>query len=248
MTATAPLEDGVVVTARGQVARGDSSYAREKVRHVLRFAAAPVLYVKVVLTAEGDPARPRPAVAEVNVDVDGRPVRAIVAATTMHEAIDRLEARLRRRLEDVAGRARAEQFRDRDDAWHHGDASAHRPAHFDRPPGERDIVRRKSFAPAPMTIHEAVFDMELLDHDFFLFVNAETGQDAVVQRLPGARHGLVEPTGVASTEDAIGLLDLCDESFVFFLDPDTGRGRVVYRRYDGHYGLITANEESERSA
>lgn len=247
MTVTAPLEDGVVVTLRGKVARGDRSYARDKIRHVLRFAPAPVLYAKVVLTAEPDPGRPRPAVAEVNLDVDGRPVRVKVAAATMHEAVDLLEARLRRRLEHLAGRDRAEHLRHRDDAWHHGDAFGHRPAYFDRPPGEREIVRRKSFAPAPMTVHEAVYDMDLLDHDFFLFAHADTGHDAVLYRLPGGKHSLVKPTGVTSTEDATALLDLGHEPFVFFLDADTRRGRVLYRRYDGHYGLITANEEAARA-
>jgi hypothetical protein len=179
-------------------------------------------------------------VAEVNVDVDGRPVRVLVAGATPRAAIDLLEARLRRRLAHLAGRDRAEHRRHRDDAWHHGDAFGHRPPCFDRPPAEREIVRRKSFAPAPMTLHEAAEDMELLDHDFFLFVNEETGHDVVLRRLPDGRHALVEPTGLTSTEDAIELLDLGDEPFVFFLDPATRRGRVLYRRYDGHYGLITA--------
>lgn len=244
MTVMAPLEDGVVVTTRGEVARGAASYAREKVRHVLRFASAPVLYAKVVLTAEPDPARARPAVAEVNVDVDGRPVRVLVAGATMHEAVDLLEARLRRRLEKLEGRARAEHLRHRDHSWHHGDAFAHRPTYFDRAPDEREIVRRKSLAPAPMTIHEAADHMELLDHDFFLYVNEETGHDTVLQRLPGGRYALVAPTSVSSTEDATALLDLADEPFVFFVDPETGRGRVLYRRYDGHYGLITAGESA----
>ncbi|HEX6312777.1 MAG TPA: sigma 54 modulation/S30EA ribosomal C-terminal domain-containing protein [Acidimicrobiia bacterium] len=243
MTTMTPLDGGVVVTGRGDVTRRDRSYAHDKVAHVLRFARAPVRYSRVVLTKEPDPARERPAIAEADVDVDGQPVRVKVAAERMHTAIDLLEARLRRRLDRLADRERSTHLRHRDEAWHHGDAAAHRPPYFDRPPDEREIVRRKTFASVPMTIHDAVREMDLLDHDFFLFTNADTGQDEVLQRRPGGRHVLRRPAAAASVDDAIALLDLGQEPFVFFFDGGTGRGRVLYRRYDGHYGLITQSDE-----
>jgi ribosome-associated translation inhibitor RaiA len=242
MTAVVPVGDGLVVTGRGEVTRGDRSYAHDKIAHVLRFAHAPVLSTKVVLTSEPDPARERPAVAEVNVDVDGRALRVKVAATTMHTAIDLLEARLRQRLERLATRERSVHLRHRDEAWHHGDPFTHRPSYFDRAHDEREIVRRKSFASAPMTIHEAVLDMDLLDHDFFLFTNVDSGHDEVLQRRPSGRRVLRRPAAVASVDDAIALLDFGTEPFVFFVDAQVQRGCVLYRRYDGHYGLITQSD------
>lgn len=258
MSLVAPSTHGVSVTARGDVTRGDQVYAREKVSHVLRYTRTPVLFASVVLTAKPNPARPRPAVAEAGLDVRGRSVRVKVAAATMHEAIDLLEARLRQRLERVTERARSESIRHRGDEWHHGDPTAHRPPYFDRPVEDREIVRHKSFAVGTTSPEEAVLDMELLDHDFFLFTNAGTGEDNVVHRLPGGRYALIQPTHARPTsqiapaidaspvipaplmtEDATALLDLGGEPFVFYLDPETRRGRVLYRRYDGHYGLIS---------
>lgn len=253
-----PSTHGVRVTTRGDVARSDQAYARDKVSHVLRYTSVPVPFASVVLTAEANPARPNPAVAEAGLDVRGRSVRVKVATATMHEAIDLLEARLRQRLERVTGHARSESIRHRGDEWHHGDPAAHRPPYFDRAAEDREVVRHKSFAVGATSPEEAVLDMELLDHDFFLFTNTDTGEDNVVHRLSGGRYALIQPTPVpAGSElapaieasplapapmavgDAIALLDLGGEPFVFFLDPDTRRGRVLYRRYDGHYGLIT---------
>src|SRR5690606_1304743 len=114
-----------------------------------------------------------PATVEGALDVDGQLVRAQVAAATMPEAVDRFAVRLRSGPGRFVGRRRAR----RDAAsGAEADRSTDRPAYFDRPPDERQIVRRKSFAAPRSTPDEAVFDMEALDHDFFLFREAESGE------------------------------------------------------------------------
>jgi len=55
------------------------------------------------------------------------------------------------------------------------------------------IVRTKKFSVKPMTIDEAVVQMDLLGHDFFVFVNAETGQVNVLYRRKAGGLGLLEP-------------------------------------------------------
>lgn len=250
------------ISTHGRVSDAERAYARDKAAHLIRFAPGPVLDVQIRLRREPDPARERPAVAEASLDVDGHPVRSQVAAPTMREAIDLLEARLRRRLERLSDRARSRQRRHRDvgpGEWHHGDLPTHRPEYFDRPPEEREVVRHKTFALAAQTPDGAVADLELLDHDFLLFRNAETGEDNVIHRLAAGGYALIEPTphpeqlercaapitpspqvpGRVGLADATALLDLSAEPFAFFVDGGTGRGNVVYRRYDGHYGLIT---------
>ena len=54
------------------------------------------------------------------------------------------------------------------------------------------IVRRKQVTVKPMTADEATLQMELLNHDFFAFVNAETGQPAVLYRRRDGDYGLLE--------------------------------------------------------
>jgi hypothetical protein len=193
-------------------------------------------------------------------------VRAHVAAATMLEAIDLLEARLRDRLERYAHRAGAQHLRHRgsgEHEWRHGDEPKSRPSHFPRPVEDRELVRHKTFAVGEMTPEEAVLDLELLDHDFHLFRNRETGEDNVVTRSVNGEYELLEPSAASALEetgapighaparpptlnvdDAEQLLDLGDLPFVFFLDPKRRRGRVLYRRYDGHYALIVPAEDA----
>lgn len=53
------------------------------------------------------------------------------------------------------------------------------------------VIRRKVFAAAPMTVDDALYFMELVGHDFYLFVDAESGRPSVVYRRKGWDYGLI---------------------------------------------------------
>lgn len=53
------------------------------------------------------------------------------------------------------------------------------------------VIRRKVFASTPMTVDDALYFMELVGHDFYLFVDAETGRPSVVYRRKGWDYGLI---------------------------------------------------------
>ncbi|MBN6778256.1 ribosome-associated translation inhibitor RaiA [Pseudoclavibacter alba] len=53
------------------------------------------------------------------------------------------------------------------------------------------VIREKVFAPKRLTASEAVDHMELLGHDFFLFLEAESGRPAVVYRRKGWDYGVI---------------------------------------------------------
>jgi|SRR5690625_260707 len=55
------------------------------------------------------------------------------------------------------------------------------------------IVRTKRFNLKPMDSEEAVLQMDLLDHSFFVFTNAESGDTNVVYRRKDGKYGLIEP-------------------------------------------------------
>ncbi|MBI2122962.1 MAG: sigma 54 modulation/S30EA ribosomal C-terminal domain-containing protein, partial [Armatimonadetes bacterium] len=58
---------------------------------------------------------------------------------------------------------------------------------------ESPIVRTKRFAMKPMTPDEAVMQMDLLGHDFFVFRNSGTMEVNVVYRRTDGKYGLIEP-------------------------------------------------------
>jgi hypothetical protein len=193
------------------------------------------------------------------LNVSGTQIGASATGVEMREAIDLLEGKLEQNLLQHQDHRRT---RHRwigvaaDHEWRRGDLPTRRDAWFPRPAAEREVVRRKTFELEPMTSDEAAFEMDLLGHDFYLFRDATSSQDAVVFRdgegniavhgeavlRPDVPSGLevVRTAPTLSEREAIGRLEVSGEPFVFYLDPETARGRVLYLRYDGHYGLISS--------
>ncbi|MBX7159097.1 MAG: HPF/RaiA family ribosome-associated protein [Acidimicrobiia bacterium] len=249
------------VSTHGKVPHGAVDYAKRKVEALYRAAPRPVVHAAIRLEREMKAGLERPATTEVSLDISGRNVRAKVAAPTLHESIDLVEDRLRRQLKRLAEISITKGRRPKvraDGEWRHGDEPMHRPLWRERSAEDRQIVRRKTFAVGEMSPDEAVFEMEQLDHDFFLFVNLDTHEDNVVERLDDGTYmlaalrtrdpeldGCVAPIKAAATmpaeldtDEAVELLDVENVNFVFYLDTDSGRGHVLYRRFDGNYGLI----------
>jgi len=57
--------------------------------------------------------------------------------------------------------------------------------------GPGRIVREKEHPAKPMTIEQALFEMELVGHDFFLFADADGGRPSVVYRRKGYDYGVI---------------------------------------------------------
>lgn len=55
------------------------------------------------------------------------------------------------------------------------------------------VVRTKRFAVKPQSVDEAIMQMNLLGHDFYVFANAETEEINVVYRRKDGAYGLIEP-------------------------------------------------------
>lgn len=249
--------DDVEVVALGPVPDAMRGAARDRVAHATRLAGRPVRDARVVLRESTNPLRVQSSRAEVSLLVGGAPVRAQGESTSMDdalgEAVDRLEWLIVNLVNRWNDRSRW-LSRPVPGQWRRGDLPAARPDYFPRAVEEREVVRRKSFAVAPTSVDEAVYDMEALDHDFYLFTDADSGSVAVVHRVENgyAVSGLpadaplpsgVTPAPAPPTLDETAArrrLDAGGEPFVFYIDAEAGRGAVLYRRYDGHYGLITA--------
>lgn len=63
----------------------------------------------------------------------------------------------------------------------------------DEPEATRPVVRTKRFTVQPMTKEDAVEQMELLDHPFFVYWDAEDKQFAVLYRRHDGTYGVLEP-------------------------------------------------------
>jgi Sigma 54 modulation/S30EA ribosomal protein C terminus len=257
MKGTQPVQ--VQIETQGAVPEGMPELAIAKVDSLLRLAAEPVLHARVMLTMAADPAVALPAVARVNVDLDGRLVRAQAAGQTMRESVEHMASRLRARLERSTRNWEARRGSRPADApgeWRHQSIPAHHPSYFPRPAEERQVIRRRSYAAGRKTPEEALADLNLLNYDFYLFTDELTGHDSVIYRvthgyrlaqaqlprprrpLPPAMTQTSQPAPRLTVSGAIARLEALGHEFLFFVDTDTRRGCLIYHRYDGHYGLI----------
>ncbi|HTK67015.1 MAG TPA: sigma 54 modulation/S30EA ribosomal C-terminal domain-containing protein [Pseudonocardia sp.] len=240
-------------------------YARERVGALLRKSHEPVLHARVRIIRHPDPARDRPAVAQANLDVNGRPLRAQVSAPSDLQAVDALVDALNGLLTRSAEHweaLRARRYHPDPHEWRHGDPPRERRPWFPRPPEEREIVRHKTYSLPVETVDEAAMEMDDLGYDFHLFTELGSGQDSVLYRAGPTGYRLAQGTPrpdqvqhgctaltvseqaapTLGTREAISRLELSGQPFVFYLDAAQARGRLLYHRYDGHYGLITPAE------
>ncbi len=166
-------------------------YAFEKVERVRKFFddERSVSRAEVELIHERNPSIPEPEVAEATLFINGTVLKAREASQDMYASIDRMSDKLERQVRRYRGR--------QIDRWH-GQLKGHAPEPENAVPEneeeiETKIVRTKQFQMKPMSAEEAVLQMELLDHDFFVFTSADTGDINVVYRRRDGNYGLIEP-------------------------------------------------------
>jgi putative sigma-54 modulation protein len=156
---------------------------------------------QVLLQVEPYPGRNQ--VAEVTVWADGVVLRGEEAGEDMYAAIDLAVAKIERQIgkfrSKVIDRRRtlASRRKQREAVAAHGELAPAEAALGGGPvaddAGAVQILRRKRFELKPMMPEDAVVQMELLGHAFFMFRNAETLDVNVVYRRADGTYGLIEP-------------------------------------------------------
>jgi ribosome hibernation promoting factor len=140
--------------------------------------------VELELAEERNPAIAANHVAEATVWMRRHVVRAREASPDMKASIDQLVNKLERQIK---------QAREKNRSRRPARAEVATPESALDRAEEPLIVRTKQFALKPMTPEEAVLQLELIGHDFFVFRNAESGEVNVVYRRRVGNYGLIEP-------------------------------------------------------
>lgn len=125
-------------------------------------------------------------IIEVTIPVSGTILRAVEETDDMYSSIDGVVDKLARQLKKYKGKL--QQNKKRADGFR-----------FENIPDESleeelpRIVKTKRFAIKPMSSEEAVLQMELVGHNFYVFANAETEEVNVVYKRKDGDYGLIEP-------------------------------------------------------
>lgn len=136
---------------------------------------------QVVLTSEGKDRQ----IAEITLPVNGMYVRGEEVTDDIYASVNLAVDKIERQIAKY--RARFERRK------REGRATARSVAPEPGADGDSQVVKVKRFAMKPMTVDEAVMQMNLLGHDFFVFESAETEQVNVLYRRKDGNYGLIEP-------------------------------------------------------
>ena len=170
------------------------NYAERKIKNKIDKILDKVIKMEIKFTYEKNPRINLNNLAEVTVFTAGAVIRATDSGTDVFEAVDKVYSKLERQVKKY-----------RDKLINRGRKSSSQSEATELKntgQGDRDIddevnktiVKTKTFILKPIPPEEAILQMELLGHDFFVFINSETGRTAVVYRRKDKKYGLIEPT------------------------------------------------------
>jgi putative sigma-54 modulation protein len=163
------------------------TYAEEKLGKLDRLVSDPTR-VELELAIEKNPSIADNHVAEATVWTKGPVLRARETSADMKASIDQLVSKLERQVKRYREKRRVAPRRHARDG---GFAAEAAPVEVEE--DETTIVKTKQFPVTPMSPEEAVLQLELVGHDFFVFRNAETDTINVVYRRRDGDYGLIEP-------------------------------------------------------
>jgi putative sigma-54 modulation protein len=177
-------------------------YTETKITRAINHFEEMVKEADVHLSVARNPRVPQQT-AEVTMYANGTVIRAQERSENLYASIDMVASKLQRQLHRYKDRL---QHRKQDPV--HRSAAAEEAAAAELPPPGTALVdgkepalpspgvRRKYFAMPPMELEEALHQLELIDHDFYVFRDAASNQIQVVYRRNHGGFGVIQPRDV----------------------------------------------------
>ena len=170
----------VQITAKKmQLSQSFTDYAEERLSAKLDKFFGSEASAKIVLNALKNK-----VILELTVEMDGMIFRAEQSADDKNDALDACIDKIIREIRKNKTRL-AKQLRDK------SFTDSVEPA-----PDEQvdyEVIKHKSFELRPMSVEEAILQMNMLSHEFFMFKNAETGDVNVVYKRADDNYAVLEP-------------------------------------------------------
>ncbi len=164
------------------------SYVEEKLARVKKYIEEPI-DAQVVLSVQ----KKINHRAEVTMVAKGLTMKSVESREDMYAAIDLMVDKIERQLKRYKDKLKN----------HKGDTGIQRrlekkifsAASVDEGEGKPEIIRSHSFSVKPMSVEEAVMQMDLLNKDFLAFTDDTSGEMNVVYRRKDGNYGLIVPQG-----------------------------------------------------
>ena len=167
-------------------------HATDKVMRISKFINTPT-EAHVVLSLEKYMHK-----ADITLNSNGLMIRGAEKSEDMYSSIDKAIGKIERQLKRYREKLKRHQPRTNEAGFRvklnviegmDGEAD-------ERKESQARVVRSNEFVTSPMSLDEAVMQMDLLDNNFLVFQNVETGQVNVIYRRNDQTFGLIETSAV----------------------------------------------------
>ncbi|MEE1827381.1 ribosome-associated translation inhibitor RaiA [Streptomyces sp. BE20] len=217
--------DIVVKGRKTELPKRFRDHVAEKLEKVQKFDAK-AISLDVEVSKEHNPRQAdRSDRVEITLRTRGPVIRAEAAAADPYAALDLASAKLDAQLRKSADRRRVHKGGNGRTPISVAEATAALAALPETPPAVSEtngavrktmmgslevegegplVVREKTHPAAPMALDQALYEMELVGHDFYLFVEKDSGLPSVVYRRHGYHYGVIHLKADGSTVEGGG--------------------------------------------
>jgi putative sigma-54 modulation protein len=173
-------------------------YVHQKVEKAANHFQSLTTEIDVHLSVARNPRINTKQIAEVTIYANGSVIRAEESSESLYASIDLVSDKIARQLRKYKERRQDKNHPRKDERVAEVPTSV-TDLSLDRSPElPEEVVRTKYFALTPMTIQEALEHLDLVDHDFYMFLNAETSQVNVIYERNHGGYGVIQPRNAAS--------------------------------------------------
>jgi putative sigma-54 modulation protein len=183
-------------------------YVHQKIEKAANHYQSLTTEIDVHLSVASNPRISDSQNAEVTLFVNGSIIRAEESSESLYASIDLVSDKIARQLRKYKEKRQDKTYiRTKDDLEVATDQAVATSLVADRTPALPDevdeVVRYKYFTMPPMAVKDALEQLDLVDHDFYVFHNSETGQLNVIYERNHGGYGLIQPkNGAVVSEKA----------------------------------------------
>lgn len=170
-------------------------YVHQKVEKAVNHFQQLTTEVDVHLSVARNPRINPKQTAEVTIYANGTVIRAQESSENLYASIDLVADKIARQLRKYKEKRQAQVHKAKTTPEVVEQEPMVEDLIGDRAPElPKDVVRSKYFAMPPMTLEEALEQLQLIDHDFYMFRNAETEEiNVIYKRYHHGGYGLIQP-------------------------------------------------------
>lgn len=171
------------------------NYVGEKLEKAVRHFDNLTSKIDVHLSVARNPRIAQKHIAEVTIYASGKVIRARESSPDLYASIDLVADKITRQLRKYKEKHLHNKTHAQPKTAEIADATtvAANLVENRAPALPSDVVRMKYFAMPPMSVEEALTQLQLVDHDFYMFRNSESGEINVIYSRNHGGYGVIQP-------------------------------------------------------